>query len=1256
MTSRRLLSISVALALCLAIFTPSLFGQGSDLGAIRGTVTDSSGAVIPNAQVQITDVGTLKAYDYKTDGLGNYLAPNLVAGHYKATITAPGFSTSVLNGIVLAGSDVAESNAVLHPSDTASVVVSTEGGSINTENATVSETLRPAAVIDLPRNSRDILQFLYINPNITQGSEPGTFKYIAGQSYGASFSVDGQRSSGGVTGQATATEPSLDSVGEVNVLSNGFSAEYAGVANIRINTKRGGAQYHGSLFYNNVNSGLATWTDTDKSSQASFSPGPFAPAFKRSYFNITDGGGSYGGPVPKLKNTWFFMAYEHNWSLLPVVDANDQHMLGPDIIAGNFQQLAQNPANLPNIPAALVGSVPASDTVVYKGQPKFLQIPQNLINPITEKLITMYSPSLGSGTAINPNNGQVLNYSATLKGTNSQNLGDLRIDHDFNDNNRLSGVYHGSSQQSSASQTTAGAFVSAPYTGLGLLQYTRLNSTLSLSYTHVFSSHIVNEVRGGYNFQHYLIHANTTVQGFLQSIGFSSANVAAYGAVVGPSILPTYGNPSINFGDGIDSLSGGGRSGDRNENQSLVTFGDTFSWSIGRHMLKIGADFVRNQAIDGYAQSRNTPNGTMSYSGYGSNLNGFADFLLGMAPFKNQYVEQLRPAMDLHNWENAYYVQDDFRVNPRLTLNLGLRWDLYNPYIEKNDLLASFDPNYRNSVTGQIGRDVIPSAKALPYLPIGITANPPAGVGYVLAADSGLGIGRGLVRPDMQDFGPRIGAAFSLSSKSVVRGGFGLYYPTSSAHIYRDPLATNPFNPQVTTQSVAGKQISGWPTSGDATATVPIQGGSASGFEVFGNTPSVEYIPVNLKNPRLFQWNATYERQIPWQMTLRGSYIGGHQTGQIMGVDLDEIPASDIPFGTTTGDGKTPCDPTGDFNPGHSCNYSAADNARITFPQLGDFVTGFGNYGHSFTTSFQGQLARQARGFTFSIAYTWLDQKSSGVDNGGDTLAGEAYNPFQPNLDYQRDAYVSRDRVVAYGVYDLPFGRGQHIASNSSRFEDAFIGGWQLSTNMFAKTGTGMTPWWLCDDCDPDMPGNVASGATDAIGDFTTKTLRPNIIDNPYSGRAKGFQFNPSAFTVPDVGSTLFTNPLAARRNVLTGPSTWGANVGVHKSFRVNERIGLQLGADIANVFNHQMLLPDQSQIGGGGQFAKVGDFYLQVNQNPASVTPGHQPPLLPIHATPNDGTGLLNINPEFGKLNNSYSQEGVPANRQIRLRARITF
>jgi hypothetical protein len=424
----------------------------------------------------------------------------------------------------------------------------------------------------------------------------------------------------------------------------------------------------------------------------------------------------------------------------------------------------------------------------------------------------------------------------------------------------------------------------------------------------------------------------------------------------------------------------------------------------------------------------------------------------------------------------------------------------------------------------------------------------------------------------------------------------------------------------------------------------------------FGNTPSANYVPINLKNPRVQQWNATFEREIPWQTALRFSYIGGKQTGQVVGRDLNMIPPNDTPFGTTTGDGVTPCDPLNN----QDCAYSPEDQARLKIPALGDFVTGFGNVGHSLTSSFQAQAQRQARGFTFSVAYTFLDQNSSGLDVGNSSLGGDAYNPFSPDSDYGPDSFVSRHRVVAYGIFDLPVGRGKHFLNTSSRLTDAIVGGWQGTTNMFFKTGTGFTPFYVCDDCDPVIPGNVASGTLDAVGDFNATSVRAVIKGNPKSNVPPGFFWNRDAFTMPDItGSDLYTQPRVAGRNSLYGPSMYGVNLGVHKEFHLGDRIGIQIGADINNVFNHPMLSPDQGDGGGcEGCFANVGSFSLTVDQSKPG-TPGNQPKLNPVEvpAPPNhDDTDTFTFNQDFGRLYRSYEQEGITSNREIRLRGRITF
>src|SRR6267142_4697056 len=352
----------------------TLFAQGTDLGAIHGSVTDSTGAVIPNAKVVVVDLATNTSRETATNSHGDYEVSGLRSGGYKVTVSAASMGTVDLTGIVLNGSDVANANAVLKVAGKAeSLEVTAEVPIINSEDQTISDTITSQSVINLPRDSRNIYSFLYLNPNITQSGPDGSFKFLGAQSYGANFSLDGQRSNGGIFGEPTSSQPSLEAVGDINVLSNDFSAEYAGIANIRVTTKRGGAGYHGSAFYNNKNAAFAAWTLQDQIGKAEFAPTPFQSKYPNPYFNITDLGGSLGGPIPKLKKTWFFAAYERNWTVQPV-NVQSNALPHPSLWGGDFSLLVD--ASKPNVPpgVTLTPQEIAEDTVGGAGQ-QFITIP-----------------------------------------------------------------------------------------------------------------------------------------------------------------------------------------------------------------------------------------------------------------------------------------------------------------------------------------------------------------------------------------------------------------------------------------------------------------------------------------------------------------------------------------------------------------------------------------------------------------------------------------------------------------------------------------------------------------------------------------------------------------------------------------------------------------------------------------------------------------------------------------------------------------
>jgi hypothetical protein len=996
--------------LCLLLALPA-YPQGTDLGTIRGTVTDVSGAVVAKAAVEVIDLATAASRKLATDGEGNYEAAGLRSGNYKVTVSHPGFANSEIEGITLRGGDVVRADAKLKPGGASqTVTITAESPLLETESPTIGSTLDNREITELPRDSRDIYSFLYLNPNVAQGAGDGSFKYLGAQTYGASYSLDGQRSNGGVFGEPTSSQPSLEAVGELTVLSNNFTAEYAGVANIRVGTKRGTSRYNGTAFYNNKNSALAAWNYRDKIAQAAFLPTPVESRYPTPFFNLNEFGGSFGGPVPKIKDTYFLFAYERRWSDAPVY-LRSTTLPGPRLWTGDFSQLAD--ARKPAVPAAvqLTAAEIAANTVGGLGK-QFITIPQRLLSPVTGALINMYFPKVSSSTPINPNNGRVIDFFDSKAGLATRNLGTMRLDHSFNDRNLAYLVYNTNNVNSATSP------VVNPYEGLGLTQNSSLNHTVSASYTHLFSNRIVNEARGGFNIQNSFRRSNQTLRQFLAGIGFNDADIAAYGAVVGPQALDTYGHTAINFGSGFANFTNGGRNTFRPLDQSLVTFGDTLNWTTGRHTIKFGADLVRNAATDGFANNRGNPRGLIRYGGTGPDA--FARFLMGLPADSVQFVTGLRPPMQVYNWEHGYFVQDDFKVSSRLTLNLGIRYEIITPFTEANDILANFDPNYV-SPTGTKGRFVIPSKSTLAYLDPRIQS-----YGYVLASD--IGLPRSLVHTDYGKVAPRLGVAWRISNKMVIRGGYGFFFPTAAAQGMRDAMATNPFNQTRTATATAAAPLDPWP-SANVHGISPITGGTVNRL---GGTPAFNTIPFDLKEARIEQYSATLERELGWNTTFRVSYLGTRMHDLITGRDLNMLQPSDNPFGTTTGDGVTACDPT-NFN----CDYSNADLARQPFPGLGDYMASYGNFGHGRSDALQLEGRRRfSSGLEFSATYMLIQQKATAVDGANATLGGTAYNQFKPENDYSTDSFIPHQRFIFYSIYEAPFGHGRKYGSNAPNWVD----------------------------------------------------------------------------------------------------------------------------------------------------------------------------------------------------------------------------
>jgi hypothetical protein len=1219
----KLLPCLLLLAALFGASAPAARAQGTNLGSIRGTVTDQNGAALPGAQVQVTDLQTNITTTVTTSDEGNYEASNLKFGSYRLTVTNTGFKSAVINEVVVQGSTTVRADAALQVGEaTEQVTVQAEAGVIQNELPTITNTLSNQQLAELPRDSRDINQFLFLNPNITQGVDEGSFKFIGAQSYGANFSLDGQRTNGGIFGAATLSQPSLESVGELTVLSNNFTAEYSGIANIRVVTKRGGAQYHGSLFYNNRNSALAAWTIQDKRSLSTFTPTPALSSFPTPYFNLNETGGSFNGPVPFSKKTFFLGSYERRWDLAPVQYRSSNGLPHVTYLNGDFRQL--DLASRPAIPAEVAGLLTpeeiANNTQLNAaGARVFNVIPQRLLNPIALGYVQNYYPQSSPTAPIVSANGRLVDYFFAESGLITRDLVTTRIDHDFSDRDKFYASYNYQKREGSRTR------VANPFPAFGTQNDQTNNHTLSLSYTRIFGNNFVNEARGGFNIQKSARGAKFTTREFLQSLGFNEQEIASYSSGVGELLLDLPGYPQFVFGS-FTRPAVAGNNAYRTIDQNLMTFGDTATYIRGNHTFKAGADFVQNKANDASVITRNNPRGTVNYA---TNTTGFTRFLLGLAPTNVQVVDNVRPVLEVHNWEDGFFFLDDWKIHPRLTLNLGLRYELITPFIEENDVFINFDPEGTNP-KGNKGVFIIPSERTLPYVDQRI-------INYGVVTADEAGVGRGLVNTDANNFAPRLGASWRITDKSVIRGGWGVFYPTSAAQLVRDTLGRPGFNQRITRTGTTANPLSGLPGGINPRGITPFSGGGVEALQ--GGAPGFAAVPAGLQSPRVDQFNITFEQEVGWDTGVRVSYLGTRMHNLVAGFDLNMIAPSNVPFGTRTATGAI-CSPD-DGN----CVASAADLARLPFPQFGDFIAIYKNFGEGKSNALQFELNRRfTRGLTINATYTLLDQQGSALDVGGSSIGGTIYNQFNPNNDYARDAFVSRHRFVTYGVYDLPVGKGRMWGKGMNRAVDAVVGGWQVSWNAFAKSGTGFTPFWSCGNCGTGtgrvFPGNIASSFPDAVGGFGAQgSFRANYVSGQNPILNQGEQYlNPAAFTVPTAGADVFDNPDVAKRNSLTGPGTWGANLGLRKNFRFTETTKLEIGADFNNVFNHPMKSPLDMY------FANLGTFFIKINPTTGA-------PEIDVARTEKEGR-----NPDFGKTINSFGQEGIDPRRLVRVRLRLTF
>ena len=782
----------------------------SFLGTIRGTVVDPQGAAVPKASVLITDESTGVPRTAETDAEGRFDATNLRPGSYRVEIITTSFKKYEQTNVVLRASAIARVDAKLELGAlTESVTVSAEAKSdIVIESPAVIQGLDAQQLRDLPRSSRDMQSFLLLNPNVLGGTDD--MQFLGGRTYGVSYIQDGQASTNAIFGTVGNSAPGLDSIAEIQVLSNSYSAEYGGLAGVVVTTKRGGNAYRGTAFYDfNANEMNAlTYNQKLGLSEEELSTlrdDPNSDTVNHRW------GASFGGPI-KSNKTFFFGSYE---------GSNDKAIYGGGratvptaaMRAGDFSAASfkiRDPLTGQNFP----GNV----------------IPAGRLSPQAQAVMNRYYPLPNAGT-LSTGYGVFQQF---VPITRKRHRADLRIDHELSPKDSL--FLRGSYQWRDPSSITFEA--GNALTNMPILKAELKTGALVGGWTKIFSPTVVNELRIGYNNDNSVRQSNYVAEDVNRELGLETApSLVGTGKYGFASFAFTGSNRPLNIVDQARNV-------DRTVKQNAFSISNATTFVLGGHSVRAGALWNRNMARDGFGIGINV-RGQYQFNGTATG-NAFSDFLLGTVSNRTRDQYTARGPLDGHSDDFALFAQDDWRVSNDLTVFLGLRYELVGMWREKSDLIANF-------TVDDGGHHVVPNAEVASKLPPGLQD-----LGRTLIA-SQSGYPDTLVNADKNNFSPRVGFAWRLggNDQTVLRGGFGLFHPTVAVQGVRDLLATNEFRYY---QDYRGGNLSNAFSAG-----TPFVDPAA-----FGN----QGIDPNLQAPDVYQYNLTLERELGGNMGVRVSYIG----------------------------------------------------------------------------------------------------------------------------------------------------------------------------------------------------------------------------------------------------------------------------------------------------------------------------------------------------------------------------------------------